>query len=147
NGQGIPGIGLASGGALPCSRTVGDSRYDSAAALALDGAGNIYVGGATQSTNFPATASIGEPPPSSFSIWWQSFILKLDPTANQIQYSTLLKSLWSVDQLFADSNGQTLIGSFYGSSPALVAWLAPDGKSFTDAQAVSGGPFFRMAHG
>lgn len=144
---GIHIIGLARDGSLRFSRSFGDSSYDSATVVALDPQGNIYVGGTTESTNFPATTSIGEAPPSSSLQSWQSFVLKLDSSGNQVQYSTLIKSLWNVDQLFVDSNGQAEIGSFYGLGPALVAWLAPDGKYFTDAQAVLGGQFLRMSPG
>ena len=43
----------ASGTALASSTYMGGSNYDVATGIALDGAGNAYIAGATDSTNFP----------------------------------------------------------------------------------------------
>ena len=73
---------------LTSSTYLGGSGIDSAAAVAVDGAGYIYVAGQTDSANFPVTpgayrtgGTTGNPP-------GDVFVTKLDPTGTAVVYST-----------------------------------------------------------
>jgi hypothetical protein len=84
----------ANGDALVYSTYLGGSEMDRAFALALDAAGNAYVGGHTYSTDFPVTAgafqsalgnaACGTAPCSD------GFIAKLNPAGTSILFSTYL---------------------------------------------------------
>lgn len=85
------------------------SRADLAKALAVDAAGNAYVAGSTQSTDFPVKGAY-QPfwvaPASSMG-----FVTKLDPQG-RVVYSTLLggDSTNQVDAIAVDSSGSVVAG-------------------------------------
>jgi photosystem II stability/assembly factor-like uncharacterized protein len=72
---------------------VGD---DAAFAIAADGAGNAYVTGFTDSTNFPVASAIqpqlrGKPLPFFLTLYpAEAFVAKLNPTGSALVYSTYL---------------------------------------------------------
>src|SRR5665213_3409596 len=85
----------STGDALLYSTYLGGTGADSAFGLVVDGSGNAYVAGSTQSTSFPVTqgafqttihgAAYGQG--SHFS---NAFVTKLNPTGSALVYSTLL---------------------------------------------------------
>jgi uncharacterized protein (TIGR03437 family) len=72
------------------ARYLGGSVYDSANAIAVDGAGNAYIAGQTGSPDFPVTAngSLGTSSTGTASDR-RSFVTKLDPTGSVV-FSDLL---------------------------------------------------------
>ena len=77
---------LTSAGTLVFTVYLGGSGYDSARGIALDPAGNIYVTGVTESSNFPVTTgSLLTLAPSTES----AFVARLSPNF-ALQYSTYL---------------------------------------------------------
>jgi len=64
------------------STYLGGSAEDDAYGVAVDGSGNAYVTGATQSPNFPGSLVAGP----TFDV----FVSKLNPTGTALLYSTLL---------------------------------------------------------
>jgi beta-lactam-binding protein with PASTA domain len=60
-----------------------------AQALALDSAGNVYVTGATLSTNFPVANAYQSTKPNSSSTW-SVFVSALNPSGTALLYSTYL---------------------------------------------------------
>src|SRR5262245_21272340 len=76
----------AAGSALVFSTVLGGSNMDTGGGLALDPAGNIYVSGGTGSLDFPTTAGAYDTTPSGND----GFVTKLNPTAPQVLWSTLL---------------------------------------------------------
>jgi len=91
---------------LVYSTYLGGSQTDAALAIAVDGAGEAYVGGNTTSNDFPVT-------PGAIQITREStnrqagFVAKLNPTGSALDYSTYLSGN-GADNLSAitvDSNG------------------------------------------
>ncbi len=70
---------------------LGGSRYDRANAIAVDAAGNAYVAGSANSTDFPVTpgGNLGTPPPAAPQLSSRSFVTKLDPNG-EVVFSDLL---------------------------------------------------------
>jgi hypothetical protein len=69
------------------STYLGGSDFDLAAGIAVDAAGNAYITGTTQSTNFPTTAGVFQP---TFRGFQDVFLTKLNPTGSGLFYSTYL---------------------------------------------------------
>ena len=90
----------ATGSALVYSTYLGGSGEDIAWDLALDGSGNVYVAGLTNSTDFPTTPGAfqtvfgGESPNCDTSVavfvCGDAFVTKLNPTGSATVYSTYL---------------------------------------------------------
>ncbi len=77
----------AAGTALTFSTFLGGSGDDRAYGLALDGSKNVYVTGATSSTNFPTTGGSFQPSLHGSS---NAFVSKLNPAGSSLLYSTFL---------------------------------------------------------
>jgi hypothetical protein len=83
----------AAGTALVYSTFLGGSLADEGFAIAVDGAGNAYVTGDTQSSNFPTTAG-------AFQTVFggnDAFVTKLNATGTALVYSTFLGGSNSTD--------------------------------------------------
>src|SRR5206468_9430526 len=76
----------AAGAALVYSTYVGGTQSDSAAGIAVDGAGNAYVTGSTASAYFP-TAHPVQPGLGGGS---DAFVTKIDAAGSALMYSTYL---------------------------------------------------------
>jgi uncharacterized repeat protein (TIGR01451 family) len=77
---------LSSTGQISYATYLGGTFSDSATAIAVDASGNAFVGGTTQSSNFPTT-------PGAFATsagGQNAFIVKLNPTGSALIYSTFL---------------------------------------------------------
>ena len=77
----------ASGSALVYSTYLGGSGGDSGFGIAVDGSGNAYVTGDTESTNFP-TANALQPTFGGGQI--DAFVTKINPSGSALGYSTYL---------------------------------------------------------
>lgn len=84
------------GSALVYSTFVGGVSDDFGTAIAIDAAGNAYVGGFTISSDFPVTAGSfqttfgGTDPLNQFFNFGDGFLLKLNSTGSALIYSTFL---------------------------------------------------------
>jgi hypothetical protein len=99
----------ATGSALVYSTFLGGFQFDDALAIAVDAAGNAYVGGETGSSNFPVTAGAFDTTPNGE---FDAFVTKLSATGSALVYSTLLGGQ------FVDFPERTLVD---GSGNAYVA--------------------------
>jgi uncharacterized protein (TIGR03437 family) len=85
-----------SGSQLLFSTYLGGSLDDAALAIAIDSSDNVYVAGATLSSDFPVTAGTfqrtyqGVDPQNEFFHTGDGFITKLNSTATALLYSTYL---------------------------------------------------------
>jgi hypothetical protein len=79
------------GTALVYSTYLGGSISDNPTSLAIDSAGDVYVGGTTTSTDFPVTPGVLQAVNKSAAVYgWNDFVTKLNPTATSLLYSTYL---------------------------------------------------------
>ena len=76
-----------SGSALVYSTYLGGSSWDSAYGIAVDSAGNAYVTGYTQSSNFPTVNPLQ---PTYGGGVYDAFVTKLNPSGSALVYSTYL---------------------------------------------------------
>ncbi len=77
----------ASGTAFVYSTYLGGSKADEGTGIAVDGAGNAYVTGTTESSNFPTTPNAFQ---SAIGGIRDSFVTKLNPSGTALVYSTYL---------------------------------------------------------
>ncbi len=81
-------------GVLQYLTYLGGSGNDAALALAVDSAGNAYIAGCTTSTNFPLVnptqSKFGGQGSASIVQTGDAFVAKLNPSGNQLVYSTYL---------------------------------------------------------
>ena len=86
---------LTPSGSIAWTTYLGGSGPDDAHAIAVDGAGNVWVAGETVSPNFPTTAGAisrtfhGEVDDGPLR-FGDAFVAKLDPTGSHLLYSTYL---------------------------------------------------------
>jgi len=101
-------VKLNAAGALVYSTYVGGNGTDEGNGVAVDGAGNAYVTGATRSTNFPTTAGARQTALGGVA---DAFVLKLNPAGSALVYSTYLGG-GNVDQGFGiavDASGNAYV--------------------------------------
>lgn len=114
-------------GALLFSTLLGGSKDDAAFAIAVDPTNNIYVAGATLSTDYPTTPGAYQTSyhgagklfdDEVYVIFGDAFVTKLDPTGSKKVYSTYVGG--SRDELAAgiavDSTGAAYITGFTTST-------------------------------
>jgi hypothetical protein len=77
----------ASGGSLIYSSYLGGGSDDVANGIAIDGSGNAYVAGSTQSSNFPTTSNVIQ---GSLNGGNNAFVAKLNSSGSALSYSTFL---------------------------------------------------------
>jgi murein DD-endopeptidase MepM/ murein hydrolase activator NlpD len=75
------------GTALPYATFLGGGKADYAGAIAVDGQGNVYVAGATQSPDFPSTVGAFD---TSYGGSYDAFVVKLNAAANGLGYAAFL---------------------------------------------------------
>ncbi|MBS1807092.1 MAG: SBBP repeat-containing protein [Acidobacteria bacterium] len=99
---------------LSFSTYLGGSDSDTGAGIAVDSAGNIYVAGNVNSTDFPVSATAFQPALKSGDI----FVTKLNPAGNAILYSTFLggTSLETATGIALDANGNAVVTGTTASS-------------------------------
>ena len=81
------------GTAILYSAYFGGSGSDYGADIVIDGSGNAYVAGYTQSEDFPTTAGVFQPALSQHAhnkFWGDAFVAKLNPAGSTLVYSTYL---------------------------------------------------------
>jgi hypothetical protein len=132
------------GSSLVYGTFIGGSYDDLGYGIAVDGEGNAYVTGVTESSNFP-TKDAFDP---SYNGGWDAFVVKLNPNGSSLVYGTFIGGSYedsgrgiSVDGggnayvtgYTQSSNFPTTSGAFdtshNGSRDAFVVKLNPNGSS------------------
>ncbi len=130
---------------------LGGTGTDVANAVAVDGSGNVYVGGKTGSTAFPSVGPLQALYGGSSE---DGFVTKFNSTGTAVLFSTYLggNSRDAVNGIAIDASGsiyltgETLSGNFPKTSPvstscfgdAFVTKLAPAGNAITYSLCVGG---------
>jgi len=78
------------GTALVFSTYVGGVGGDDAYAMAVDTNGNVYVTGATNSSDFPVTANALQSKLAGGELGIDAFVLKIDPSGSKLLYSSFV---------------------------------------------------------
>jgi hypothetical protein len=102
--------------ALVYSSYLGGAGYDGGNTIALDAAGNAYVGGLTASQNFPVTPGAFQQ--ANLSPNSTGFVSKLNPSGSALVYSTYLGGSTKdiVKTIAVDSSGTVYAGGHSESS-------------------------------
>ncbi|KAA0253501.1 hypothetical protein FBQ97_01150 [Acidobacteria bacterium ACD] len=134
---------LGPSGSLLYSTFLGGSSFDAGQAVAVDAAGNAYVGGYSWSAEFPTTSGAYD---TTLDTLQDGFVAKLGPTGSTLVYSTFLGGTTnrSVHGLAVDAGGGALVaGSVVeatgSSTDVLVARLAPAGSFLSYSTLLGGG--------
>jgi hypothetical protein len=102
-----------SGSQLVYSTYLGGSGDDYIENMAIDKAGNAFVTGTTDSSDFPVTAGAFQTTiPCTFSACGVAFVTKLNPSGSALQYSTYLggSAGSSGTGIAVDGSGNTYVG-------------------------------------
>jgi len=101
--------------ALMYSTYLGGSATDVGNAIAVDTFGNVYVGGTTGSSDFPATQGTYD---ATYNQGWDVFLCKLDPTGSSLLNSTYLggSSDDGTDDVLVDATGLNVYITGYTDS-------------------------------
>jgi hypothetical protein len=141
----------ASGSQLMYSTYLGGLATDTAAAVALDPAGNIYLTGQTQSSNFPTSHPLQVTPDAG-----DGFVVKMN-SSGQLVYSTYLggRGYSAGTSIVADLAGNAYVAGYtnatdfpvtadayqpvnHGSYDAFVATLSASGDTILHATYLGG---------
>jgi hypothetical protein len=120
------------------STYLGGSGYDQAAALALDGAGGIYVGGLTESADFPVTSGAlqtvhGAQSSPSGAAARDGFVAKITLTSNQPEVTLSTNSLtFGPQNVGSPSAPQTEIVTNTGTANLTISLVAIGGTNASD---------------
>jgi len=106
----------ATGTALVYSTYLGGSTQDIASAIAVDGSGDAYVAGQTESTDFPVTTGAFQTA-NNTSGAATGFVTELNPTGTGLIYSTYLggSGADAVNGIAVDGSGDAFVTGFTGS--------------------------------
>ena len=117
-----------SGSALVYATYLGGNGDDTATGIAIDGAGNAYVTGMTDSTNFPTVGAY-----QTHQVGTDAFVTKLSASGSSILYSTYLGGSGTDVGLgiAVDHSGQVYVTGYTESSdfPRLSAFGRPAGDA------------------
>ena len=128
------------GGKLLYSTYLGGSAPDAGLSIAVDNAGAAYIGGATQSTDFPTTPGVvqrvyggGDLIPSLAS--GDAFVVKFNP-AGSLAYATYLggPQYESAAVIGVDSQGDAYVTAFANTTTE----LSPDASKVVNSPDLSG---------
>jgi len=154
----------ADGSSLIYSTYLGGNVYEAGNSIAIDTAGNAYVTGETDSTDFPTTSSPYQGVNHSGAT---TFVTKLNPTGTALVYSTYLggSSSEAGNSIAVDSAGSAYVAGFTSSSDfpaspqgfqrtnrstnstnAFVTKFSPDGSTLTYSTYL-GGSTYEVANG
>lgn len=104
------------GSALAYSTYLGGSGSDNAYGIAVDSAGNAYVTGATESTDFPTANPVQGSLHGPYDAL-NAFVIKLNATGSALIYSTFLGGGWDWGQGVAvDSSGDAYVTGYTEST-------------------------------
>lgn len=129
--DGLPGdafvLKVDGNGAIVYCTYLGGSRPDMGGGIAVDGAGDVYVTGQTQSADFPTTATAVQPTGTSGTLLYgAAFVTVLSPDGSSLLYSTYLGG-------WRGASGQDIKVDATGSAYVVGATSSSDFPSTSNA--------------
>ena len=125
----------ASGSGLLFSTYLGGSASDFGEAIALDSNGNIYVAGATNSTNYPIVNPV-QTGPSATEQCGNAFVTRINPSTPSIVFSTYLggSKCEGANGIAVDASGNVYVTGGTESTDFLTAnaFQGAKGETFTN---------------
>jgi Abnormal spindle-like microcephaly-assoc'd, ASPM-SPD-2-Hydin/Beta-propeller repeat len=94
----------------------------------VDGAGNLYVVGATSAADFPVTAGVIQPTNTQNN--QVGFLSKLDPTGQTLLFSTYLFGMGSASSIAMDASGNIYVAGIAPTSNPTVLPIPPGTTPF-----------------
>jgi hypothetical protein len=128
-----------SGQSLVYSTYLGGNGFEASGGIAVDGSGNAYVTGFTESTDFPTVGSYQSDQPGP-----DVYVAKLSPAGDSLVYSTYLggDDFEASGGIAIDASGSVYVSGFTASTdfPTLnpIQTDQPDGDAFVTKLAPSG---------
>lgn len=121
-----------------CTYLSGSTGTSSATGIAVDPAGNAYVSGNTDSTNFPTTAGAYR---TTTAGGGDGFVAKLNATGTALGYSTYLGAAAgdTANAIAVDYGGHATITGALGGTNLGLAQLKADGSGLVTSFLLSGG--------
>ncbi|HSQ64282.1 MAG TPA: SBBP repeat-containing protein [Polyangiaceae bacterium] len=116
----------AAGTGLAYSTYLGGSSTDAAHAIGIDGSGNVYIAGSTQSTNFPTASPIS----SSNTGGVDAFVTKVNAAGSALVYSTYLggSAFDAANGIAVDGSSSAYVTGYTSSTDFPIA-NAPQGAN------------------
>jgi hypothetical protein len=111
------------GSALVYSTYLGGSADDDGLGIAVDGAGNAFVTGKTNSTDFPITPGAFQ---TKLGGSYDAFVTKIDPTGSTLVYSTYLGGRYEEDDFFGHGVGGAIAVDSGGNAYVTGQTYSPD---------------------
>jgi hypothetical protein len=105
----------STGSVLLYSTYLGGNNWDQGTSIALDAGGNVYITGATNSSNYPVTKGAYQ---TSLIGQMNAFVTKLNPTGSGLVYSTFLggNGYDNGSSIAIDAGGNAFITGYTTSS-------------------------------
>jgi hypothetical protein len=95
------------------SQGIGSEVVQGANVMFVDGSGNVYVAGVTNSANFPVTSGVVQVDNSEYR--QRGFLAKINPSGQSLIFSTYIVGLYSVSALAVDTTGNVYVAGPAGS--------------------------------
>ena len=105
----------ASGSSLVYATYLGENGYDYGKGIAVDASGDLYITGATYSTNFPTTTGAYD---TTYNGNGDIFVVKLNPDGSALLYSTLVGGSNTEDSegIALDASGNAYVTGYTNST-------------------------------
>ncbi|MCW5982820.1 MAG: SBBP repeat-containing protein [Bryobacteraceae bacterium] len=108
----------ANGASVRYATFIGGTRTDVATSIAVDSTGAVYIGGYTDSQDFPVSAGAFQRQNRSFGAFTEGFVAKLSSDGSGLVYSTYLGQTFTerVNAIAVDASGNAFLAGATDSS-------------------------------
>jgi uncharacterized protein (TIGR03437 family) len=108
-------------------------KTDAAGSIAVDSAGNAYVAGQTNSTDFPTTPGAFQTSCNCPEYFFDGFVTKLNPAGSELVYSTYAGGFVPFSMVLDSSGAAYIAGQTFPSFLAFAGTLNATGSALTSS--------------